>query len=633
MNHVKQLVLALSILFNTAHAEIPKEKIPDVIVKRPALKKSLSGAPQKILARQTKATTGATTVTELLNSAGNLQLHDASGTGSQTNISMRGFGANASSNSLILLNGIPLSNADLAPPDINIIPLEDIRHIEITSGSESVLYGDQAVGGVINIVTDHSTEKDIRLQCGVGSYRSRECRAKFTNFYRSLNYQVSVTRLSSDNYREHNHYENNTLLGSAWSHNKYLKMGIDYKFTHETMQYPGALTAAQVRQNRRQASNATDYFSNNSQYLHATIKKALSSSLKFNADTFVRGMNGNGILMSPFSQSRRSAFLKPSLTYKDQQYKLKSGADFRLDYYHLGSAYGVTNNRQQQGGLFTLLDAVINEKLSASVGARGATQTTQLNTVISAYTLNRAFATTLGVTYQIRKTVTGYLRRAGNFRFPKAEESTAGYQPLRTQRGVSYETGVNIDDETRVIDISIYKLDLRDEISFDPLQTPQNPFGSNVNLSPTTRTGANLAIKSKLTKKLTGDMSINLVNARFQSGINVGKHIPLVSDVIARGGLLYQVGTHWQAYTEALFTGRQFLANDNSNIGGALGGYTIYNLNVRYHYQAFSASLHLNNIFNKEYFLYAVYQSGAVNEFFYPAPDRNVMLTFSYDFT
>ena len=614
--------------YASVSAKQSQQHIPDVLVKHKFTRTSTSGAVQHTLTRQQIAMTGASTLTDALHATAGLQLHDASGTGSQASIGMRGFGANASSNSLVLINGIPLTNPDLMPPDINTLPLEDINRIEIISGSESVLYGDQAVGGLINIITDDINDKNLRLQCGVGSYNLRECHARFANAYRALHYQINLTGKNTANYREHNRYTNDTLLGSV----SYLQNGnliaADYKFTHEDMQYPGALTAAQVRQNRRQASNATDFFKDNNQFLHLKFKRPLSSGWTLTTDAVVRGMSGDGVLFAAFSQSRGGIFLRPQLLFEDAQQKLTAGIDARADRYRLESPFGLTDNQQTQGGVFALLNRKITEKLAFIIGARGAEQRTQLNTSISAYTINRAAAATLGITYELSQQVALYLRRAGSFRFPKADENSGGNQPLRTQRGVSYEGGMTWEKDNNVVDASLYQLNLRDEIAFDPFQTPQNPFGTNTNLAPTARTGAALSAKRQLSRLFTADAQLNYVDARFQSGATSGKQIPLVSDWTARGGMLYRITNNWHAYAEAIYTGRQFPANDNANVTGGQGGYTIYNFNLRYHYKTFSASLHMNNIFNNNYYLYTVLQSGT--EFFYPAPDRNVVLTVNY---
>ena len=74
--------------------------------------------------------------------------------GAGTTVDMRGFGVTGPSNTLILLNGRRLNDWDLPGFDLSTIDRKSIERIEITRGnSGAVLYGDGAVGGVINIVT------------------------------------------------------------------------------------------------------------------------------------------------------------------------------------------------------------------------------------------------------------------------------------------------------------------------------------------------------------------------------------------------------------------------------------------------------------------------------------------------
>ena len=75
-------------------------------------------------------------------------------TGAQATVDVRGFGAVGTQNTLLLLDGRRLNDIDLAAVDFTNIPLNSIKQIEIIRGNAgSVLYGDGAVGGVVNIVT------------------------------------------------------------------------------------------------------------------------------------------------------------------------------------------------------------------------------------------------------------------------------------------------------------------------------------------------------------------------------------------------------------------------------------------------------------------------------------------------
>ena len=124
----------------------------------------------------------------------------------------------------------------------------------------------------------------------------------------------------------------------------------------------------------------------------------------------------------------------------------------------------------------------------------------------------------------------------------------------------------------------------------------------------------------------------NFVNARFQNGANVGKRIPLVAENLLRAGADLTLNPNWNIYSEALYTGNQFSDNDNANIAGKIGGYTIFNFNIHYHWENFSAIFRVNNIFNKYYYFYTVFQPSLQSEFFYPAPGRNFLLTMKYQF-
>jgi iron complex outermembrane receptor protein len=630
------LFVPLSLTANISQAADLSKSIPSVIVT--AEKKdssSFTAHPGFIITREQIAATGVTTLAHALQDLGGVQLQDISGTGSQVLLSMRGFGANASSNTLMLVNGIPLTNPDMAPPDLNSIPLAEIEYIEIISGSESVLYGDQAVGGIINIITHKDSDNPIGLSCSTGSYHQHNCMASVYHRFDLMDFNLNLANNHTDNYRDHNNYDQSLLSGGISHTYQTGRINFDYTIASEKMLYPGALTKSQVEANRRQAANTTDFFRDTNGLFHLQSQQNIYTQWRLTTDLSLRTMHGDGVLFSSFKQSRSSGFLKPQLDGMIGKIRLKSGMDFQTDQYRLSSLLGTTKDTLEKYGIYFLASMPVNDRLAFEIGARGAQQDSTLTSLTASHFVSRAAASTIGTTYLPGPDVKLYLRRAESFRFPKADENSStppGINSLRTQRGAAYEAGAEIIREAYSGKLQIYQLNLEDEITFDPTQTPSHPFGTNRNLDPTVRRGLIISGKKTITRDITVNGQYNHVNARFQSGANSGNRIPLVSENIMRAGISYKLAQHWNFYSEAIFTGNQYPDSDDANVAGKIGGYTVYNLNLRFVYAQFSASLHFNNIFNKYYYLYTVYQPAIQSEFFYPAPGRNITLTMNYAF-
>ncbi|MBA3661255.1 MAG: TonB-dependent receptor plug domain-containing protein [Gammaproteobacteria bacterium] len=632
----KTLFISLFFAGKVIASDSPDYTVPTIVVKLPLQRLFDTSGQKTMVSPALIRSSGAVTLGQILQSSSSINLIDSTGNGSQAALSLRGFGSNASSNTLLLINGIPISQPDMATPNLNLIPISDIQRIEIIAGSESVLYGDQAVGGLIHINTLNRPPSHSLFSCSTGSYDQKNCYAATYQHYRNLYYKLFANHQFNLNYRKHNRYEQNQIVGALNAITPTYQWRFDLNVNQENLQFPGALTTAEVRANRRQANNDIDFFKDDQVYFQGKYLQNLWQGWRSTVDFARRQMQGHGILSMPFNQSRLTHYIKPEWEGAIKTVQIKTGIELQDDQYHLGSAFGLTENRQQKYSSFGLVNWPLQPLLSLSAGLRGAMQVSQLDTQSDTHFINRAIASTLGMTYKPSAHQQFYLRRAGSYRFPKADENSftnGDVGSLHPQRGIAYETGSHFQLKQCEIDINFYQLNLRDEIAFDPLQTPQTPFGSNTNLPPTRRTGVSTTLGRNLTDQLHLSAQYHFVNARFDQGIYSGKRIPLVSETILLTNLSYQWHEHWQFYVEARYTGSQYPANDYANIAGRLGGYTLFNANLHYHFKQWDVALRLNNLLGKAYYLYTVYQTNPQQVFFYPAAERNGLLTIQYTLT
>jgi iron complex outermembrane recepter protein len=107
----------------------------------------------EITAEDIKATNSHTVAEALFNAPG---VRVTVGSKNAPNVSIHGFAQNRI---LVLIDGVPYYETYYATLDLNQISTENISKIEIIKGAASILYGANALGGVINIITKKPSEK------------------------------------------------------------------------------------------------------------------------------------------------------------------------------------------------------------------------------------------------------------------------------------------------------------------------------------------------------------------------------------------------------------------------------------------------------------------------------------------
>jgi len=112
-------------------------------------------------------------VQDLLADLAGISIDNAGGLGQQSSVFIRGAD---SDHTLLLIDGVRVGSATLGSAPFEIIPLEQIDHIEVVRGPRSTLYGSDAVGGVIQIFTRQAGDPGVTLggSAMTGSYDTHE---------------------------------------------------------------------------------------------------------------------------------------------------------------------------------------------------------------------------------------------------------------------------------------------------------------------------------------------------------------------------------------------------------------------------------------------------------------------------
>lgn len=647
--------LAAVVSFSCFAAE-PTTKLDDLVVTptRSAQNGNTTSSGLIVITRKDIERSGATHIADVLRARAGVEVIDTFGDGSRTLVGLRGFGENAHSNTLILVDGRRLNNSDIGAPDLNSVALERVERIEILTGSAGALYGDQAVGGVINIVTVKGGKSGAHAELTGGSYNRGG--VKGGGVYAPGNgasLQFDAAGLTTDNYRDNNELKqiNATARGDYdWKSGSGF---LEYQRNEERLQAPGALLQAEVDANRRQsfANFRGDFLDADTDAVRLGANQKLSANWSLEGDASYRMTDGLFRLGSRFgaatsdnSQDRRAAGFTPRLigTFDGpaaEDAQLTLGSDVLVSRYRLSTAFGPQNNDQQAYDGY----AQLNLPLSATVGTTTAIRYGSVEndlqdggsfpTFPAGQTVSdEQVAHSFGVFADLGKEWRVFTRYDHGFRFVKLDEyfgtggslGAAAALNLKTQTGNSLEAGA--DWRTGMLNVSaqIYRLYLDNEIAFDPATF------ANINLNETRRDGQLLEARVQISDAFSVVASYTHLSAKISGGAFTGKRVPLAAEQVGRFALDYSPLSIWRVLLEVQATSDRAFAGDFDNSLAPLPGYAVLNAVTELRLAGGYASLRLNNVLNAEYSEFGSSTSPpptfTEQGSFFPSPEFNAIL-------
>ena len=139
--------------------------------------------------------------------------------GVQNDLSIRGSNFEQT---LVLLNGLSLNDVQSGHHDMDIpVPLDSVTRVEVMRGSGSAMYGSDASGGVINVITAPPEGFELRLRTAVGNFGTNQQSGSISDTFGRISEQLSFARDFSSGFMPDRDYRNlqfasTTHLISGW---------------------------------------------------------------------------------------------------------------------------------------------------------------------------------------------------------------------------------------------------------------------------------------------------------------------------------------------------------------------------------------------------------------------------------
>ncbi len=170
---MKKLIALLTVTLTAAGTKAQEVSAPEVQVTatKVALPGDHVGDDVTVITMEEIKEKGLTSIADVIQYATGVSISSNGGWGKQTSVFLQGLD---SRDILVLFNGIPVNDPSNPSGAANFewIDLNNVERVEILKGSQSSLYGSEAVGGVINIITKKAEKDELSVNIEGGKFRT-----------------------------------------------------------------------------------------------------------------------------------------------------------------------------------------------------------------------------------------------------------------------------------------------------------------------------------------------------------------------------------------------------------------------------------------------------------------------------
>lgn len=635
-------------------------ELEEIIVTASRIERNLSEVSSyvNIVSEKEIRESNAKNCTDLLKNLEGVYMYDSSGVGTTGRVNMRGFWGGMSTHQLVLIDGVPQNKGKDKLLDWDLIPLNNIERIEIVKGPNSALYGDNAMSGVINIITKEPSADDrAKVSGSYGSFNTQNYTVSASGgLFDRHGYYISASRKSTDGFRRYCDYENmhiNGKLDLLLGDTHYLRLSSGY---HDKKRgaFPWAITEAQVEEDRRQARPGSENDKEDAYKadVSATYHKDFDESSEMEATSYYRYEDSKAFYTSGSTTDTTNEQLQEEDTYGlifrlntnsgpfGIEQSITTGFDLErneFDYKEyeapdqlrgaIRSDYGITKDKI---GPYIQDEVSLLNPVKLIAGLRydwiEFDFTDHKDPSGSKKKEMSGLTPKCGIVYTYKEFSNLYANYSQAFRSPTIGQMFAygifSNPDLNPEEATNYEVGVrHMFNDYLKLNLSLYWMELDNEIWYDPDAMQYKNYGK------TSHKGVETGAEFSFTKMLSGFLNYSYARAKNESGEYRGRYLSNIPIHKGSLGMILDTGYGLKANLNLTRVGYSYLDSANTD---KLPEYTTLDINLRYEYKRLSAYLSIDNLFDKKYNSYGYKSYGT--KYFTPAPGRTFTLGVGIEF-
>lgn len=238
---------------------------------------------------------GSRTVEDALRLVPGVRTNDETGVGTLPNIGIRGLNPMRTEQTMILVDGIPITLAPYGQTGMSLFPLsmETVDRIDVARGGVAVHYGPNNVGGVVNFITRPIPQKMTigareNLTISENGHVLTDTFARVGGFVSDrFGIQLMANRIDGQSYRDHSNTKvNNLMLDADWLPTDSTEIKGRLQYYDADTELPGALAPAAYEQDREQSTRPYDFFKGDTVRGSLVFNKTFANQSEFSWTNF-----------------------------------------------------------------------------------------------------------------------------------------------------------------------------------------------------------------------------------------------------------------------------------------------------------------------------------------------------------